>query len=455
MARMLDTVYDSSVGKRALSIGRNMTVGYHTARFLMDLRWLGLEVIEAPTLVLFREGPGAMWEGLGKGKNAGKQPMFLGTDVSESMRTNYAWWLAQSDPGAMLRTRERYILSIVRRYQNQEYPRALGAYIRALEKVGGESADLATAIKAFDGGDTKAWLARLDTDWELAAKRGKTLGKGDAERLFKPWLDKGIISAKEYDEFLKANRYVGHPLIDAELARIADPRLEPLLDRLAAINEQGWNDAARLVFGQTDRSNAQRLANHPLLYWPISYQIKATKWLAGLLFDRSFGIDTGAGGAVTLGILHEQHKERMRTDPQYAEAMVSNPTLLFFAQMFFPIAPWDLGVGLSPFTRLAYAALTQEPGEGYQRNIFAVGPGYTYFNLLPRLLYEQSKEGSWAQGAGGIVGGLASGAQRFYPYSVPIAPKNPSEMAQVAQQTYGAEPLPPVPPYSVPENRYP
>lgn len=427
MASLVDGLYSSGAGRKAHGMGRGLTVFYHMARFLIDLRWLGLEVVEAPTLTLFQEGPAAMIEGLGKGKHAGSMPMFMGRDALETSRTAWAWWLSQSDPGALLRTREKYLLSIVRRRQMQEFP-------RALREAASKSPDLAAAIKAFDGGDEMAYLKRLDTDWELAASRGQELKPADAKRLFEPWYDRGIISQKELDELLKAKRYTGHPAIDRELSTLAEPWMRPLIDRLGFLNEQGWNDAARLIFGQTDRSNVQRLANHPLLYWPVSYQLKAAKWLGGLLFDRAFGIDTGSGGAVTLGMVHQQHLDRMRTDEQYANTVTGNPTLLFFAQMMFPIAPWDMGVGLSPFTRLAISQLTADDAtEGYRRNVFSVGAGYTYFSMLPRLFYEQSKPGSWGQQAG-ILGDVFEAGQRWSPYSVPVAPKSTSELYQAEVQ---------------------
>jgi hypothetical protein len=313
-----------------------------------------------------------------------------------------------------------------------------------------KSPDLRLAVKAFDNGDEMAYLKRLDADWELASKRGQPLDEAAAKRLFTPLFERGVIGQKELDELLKAKRYTGHPAIDRELANLTEPWARPLMERLMVINEQGWNDAARLIFGQVDRSNVQRLMNHPLLYWPISYQIKATKWLAGLLFDRAFGIDTGAAGAVTLGMIHQQHKDRMLNDPEYATAVSSNPTLLFFAQMLFPIAPWDMGVGLSPFTRLAISAMTAEDEtEGYRRNVFSVGPGYTYYSLLPRLFYEQSKPGSWGDSAG-LVGDLFRAGQRFAPYSIPVAPRSTSELYNAERQVAQGATYQPQPPLGSP-----
>ena len=443
MAKLVDWAYDTAAGRKASTMGKGITVFYHVARFLMDLRWLGLEVIEAPTLTFFQEGPGAMIEGLNRGKNASKSPMLMGRDLEASMRSQYSWWLAQSDPGANIRTRERFLLAIVRRRQESEFP-------RALREAMARSEDLRLAVKAFDNGDEMAYLRRLDADWELASKRGQPLDDATAERLFRPLYERGVINEKELAEFLKAKRYTGHPAIDREMANLTEPWARPLMERLMVINEQGWNDAARLIFGQVDRSNVQRLMNHPLLYWPVSYQIKATKWLAGLLFDRAFGIDTGAAGAVTLGMIHQQHKDRMLNDPEYARAVSENPTLLFFAQMLFPIAPWDMGVGLSPFTRLAISAMTAEDEtEGYRRNVFSVGPGYTYYSLLPRLFYEQSKPGSWGDNAG-LVGDLFRAGQRFAPYSVPVAPKSTSELYNAEQQVAQGATYQPQPPLGSP-----
>lgn len=447
VARFIEQVYDSGIARRLHEETRGLTVSYHNWRFLMDIRWLGLEVTEAPTLVAFREGPAVLLEGLGRGPDAGRRPLFVGMEASERMRTNYAWWLAQSDPGALLRTRERFILAMVRRKQEQEFP-------RIMRDMAAKDPSLAAAVRAWGGGDPMSWLRELDADWELAARRGKVIaGVKDRERLFRPWLERGSISKDEYDGLMKSGRYVGHPLIDAELARVADPRIGAMLQRLEAINEMAWNDSAALVFGQVDRSNIQRFLNSPLLYWPLSYQIKATKWLGGLLFDRAFGVDTGAGGATLLGLIHEEHKHRMATDEQYATRVSQDPTLLFFAQMLMPIAPWDIGVGLSPLTRAGLAVLTEDdPTEGYRRNIFAIGPGYTLFQLLPRLLYEQGKEGSWAQ-QGGIVEEAVDRLQRLAPYSVPVAPSRQSELTSVERQTYGGQPPAPAP-FQPPADRY-
>jgi hypothetical protein len=171
------------------------------------------------------------------------------------------------------------------------------------------------------------------------------------------------------------------------------------------------------VFGQVDRSNVQRLMNHPLLYWPISYQIKATKWLAGLFLDRMGGYDTGAGGAVTLGAIWETHRDNLQNDPDYHRFLEENGELLFFASMLVPITPWDIGVSLSPWTRIGLEMATNGSSPtGYARNIFSVGPFYSYLQLGPRLIRERAEHDA------GPFGEAARVVQRAFPVSINMPP---------------------------------
>ena len=56
--------------------------------------------------------------------------------------------------------------------------------------------------------------------------------------------------------------------------------------------------------------------------------------------------------------------------------------------------------------------------------------------------------------AGRVVGQRpAQAGQRFFPYSVPVAPKAGSQLDAAAMQTYGDQALPPVPPPTVPTTR--
>lgn len=443
-ARYVVSLYDSP---RARAISRNragLVQIYHQYRFLLDARWLALEMIEAPTLTLFREGPGALMEALGwkvdglkvtrKSGAELSKPLFLGLDDLSRQRADFAWWTASTNPGLNLRYRENYINGLVKHGQISDFP-------DVLRDMAMRDPEIAQTMRAL--GDTpKDWLERLNNSWELYSALSRKLNPDEAAAVYGPRLKDGTINQVEYDKLLKAAakdgyHYVSIPAFEQEIAAAAgNPILAPVMQRMKFLTEQAWNDAAQLIYGQVDRSNIQRLLNHPLLYWPLSYQIKAAKWLAGLLFDRFMGVDTGSLGALTLDRIHQMHQQQYQQDADYRQFFEDNKTLLFVASMLFPVTPFDIGVGLSPFTRLAVGTATgalglDDPldpeGSQYRRNIFAIGPGYTYYSLFPRLGYEMGKSPN------PIVSGVGQGINRFFPYQITVGPKSSSQQTQQTQ----------------------
>jgi hypothetical protein len=138
-------------------------------------------------------------------------------------------------------------------------------------------------------------------------------------------------------------------LLDAEDLQV----MQPLLNALYEANEQMWKDVNRLYHGNPERNTLERLTNSYWLYWPISYQIKATKWLAGAMLDGSFGHNNNALLAGRYAVWQEQHQERMKNNPAYAAMFKENPDLWFAAGMVLPITPGDIGASLSRPVRLA------------------------------------------------------------------------------------------------------
>ena len=207
--------------------------------------------------------------------------------------------------------------------------------------------------------------------------------------VYKPFLDSGIISKVEYDEAVATRRHTPDSEIQKAIDSITDPRMAPLLDRVAFLNDQFWSDAAELHFGQTSRSNMQRLFNHPLLWWPASYMVHATKWLGGILFERMGGRDTGALGAWTLAQVHQQHAENWIADPEYRQFFMDHPTLMFMAEMLIPLTPYGMGVSLSPITRGMLgvgAEIVTGVENPYTRNITDWGPLQTFGSTIPRFI---------------------------------------------------------------------
>ena len=394
-----------------------VTVLYHAWRFLMDVRWLAMEFVEMPVLVASKEGPGALMEAVRLQRGAEPGLLFTQGNPLEKMMDDWAWWAAESASGGYMRWRENGVMAIAKRNGER-------GMVEELERMARADPRLAALVRA--NGDTpKSYLQKLDRDFRIMATRGQKLEEPQMRQLLQSYLDEGTITPNELEKMVADGRWVGHPGLESAIAHADDPVTRALLRRLNVISEQAWSDASQLIFGQADRSNVQRLLNHPLLYWPISYQIKATRWLAGFLTDRAFGVEMGAGPLVTLGSIHEAHKDLIANDPEAQQFFKDNETLLFVAQMLIPITPMDIGVSLSPFTRLAYSMMfgtdvgAQEP---YRRNILAVGSGYSAFELYPRLLAEQAE----GEGLGAELAGRASMA---FPRTIQVKPST-STLAQ-------------------------
>jgi hypothetical protein len=463
--RYVESLYDTPRFRKWAGRRRALIQQYHTYRFLLDARWLALEEIEAPTLTFFRNGIHATLDAMGLSMEGGAllrgkqvQPFLMGFDDFSKLREQFAWWASPTYVGGQVRYRWNYITTMVKNSQLNEFPKVMLQMARRDES-------LARVLRAM--GDTpEQWLDKLNDSWELYSAMGKQIDEPTARRLYEPRLKDGTINQSEFDKLIEQARseeyqYVSIPAFEKEIAEsIGNPVLAPMMQRLKFMSEQAWNDATQVIYGQTNRSNVQRLMNHPLLYWPISYQIKATKWLAGLLFDQAFGVDTGSFGALTLDRLHAEHQRRYQEDPEYRQFFKDNDTLLFVASMMFPVTPFDVSVGLSPFTRMAIGAAngilfgTDPEKPQYERNVFAFGPGYTYFELLPRLLYEQRKNaqpGTAQELVTETLGPLA-------PFKVPVGNRSTSGQASAAQRLYedryGTGAVPPTNPFEAPPQRY-
>lgn len=432
MAEIVEAVYESNPVRWASEKMSGLTVAYHVIRFLGDIRWLAMEFLEAPTLLVAREGPQALWDAiqLTRGKKSPELLFGAQGDMQNAM-SRWAFWAAQSDAmatgGRYMRFRENAVFALVARQQQR-------GFVKALEE--GARRDPRLMRMMADAGDSPAqYLRRLDRDWKLLASRQRRdIPEGEMRELLKGYVDEGVITPEEVERAVASGTWTEHPGLSQAIAHADDPVTRTLLRRFEVMTSQTVDDASQLIFGQVDRSNIQRLLNHPLLYWPISYQIKATKWLGGLLLDRVAGFETGAGGMVTMGTIWEANKQALWNDPKYHQFLEDNQEALFFLSMLLPITPWDMGVSLSPWTRLALHAVTEgDPAAGYQRNIFSVGPFYSYTQLFPRLIRERSEQ------VAGPLGDIARQGQRFLPVSVNLPPASgpPRGTPQLQPGTFG------------------
>jgi hypothetical protein len=164
--------------------------------------------------------------------------------------------------------------------------------------------------------------------------------------------------------------------IDADLAAaIAEsPNLAQVLDHLGQVNKDLWADIRSTFYGNPNRSRAERVLNSYLLFWPLSYQVKSTKWFARVLFDRAGGLPTNALGAITLDRMAETHNRLLATDPEYRDWFERHDTLVFTAQMLFPVSFESTGVSLNPALRSVFFDRTKAAME--------IGPIYTFNRVI-------------------------------------------------------------------------
>jgi GNAT superfamily N-acetyltransferase len=205
--------------------------------------------------------------------------------------------------------------------------------------------------------------------------------------------------AKEIDRMLYDYDTAGPKATVEEAARAewsVEERqaLEPLLTKVWQRNHETYTSIVNYFHGNNSRANWERVMNSYWLYWPLSYQLKATKWLFDVMTKGAFGYKTNLAGAAAFDQLMQMHKDRMAHDDAYAKIFVDHPVLWAVAQMLVPITPGDLGVSLSRPVRYAGGALglwgayaqASDPLTA-AANIMVLGPTYTS-ELLQRVARE-------------------------------------------------------------------
>jgi hypothetical protein len=171
-------------------------------------------------------------------------------------------------------------------------------------------------------------------------------------------------------------------VIDQEIAAAMaeNPEMAEVLTRLAEVNKGTWDDVRKVMYGNPERSRAERLLNSYWLYWPLSYQIKATKWFAKVLFDSVGGLKTNASGAWLFNEMATTHQQQLATNPKYQAWFEKHKTLVFMAQMLMPVSFDKVGVSLNPFVRNRFF--------GGSSDVTNIGPIYTLTGLVPDLVSE-------------------------------------------------------------------
>lgn len=335
LARALGATYG------AVTTNKAVTTMYYLFRFGLDLRYHAMNKFE---------------------------PYFLGAGRSALLPT------PENTQGLLGWTKQRILDLSVDGLTDTGYPlsqsRAATAYRSFWKEQPGKLAERMKGLQSEDPALMERALREIaETDPELS----RTIAlMGDTPQ---SWL-------KALDDW--HGRILESSNIDADIAQsIADeiartPALAEVFGRLEQVNTQLWADVRGTFFGNPARSRVERALNSYLLYWPLSYQIKSTKWLMRVLFDRAGGLPTNAGGAFLLDKVMEKHNELLLNDPEYGAWFEDHPTLVFAAQMLMPISWNSIGVSLSPPLRNLFF--------GRSKQIMEIGPVYTVSEFTPQLV---------------------------------------------------------------------
>jgi hypothetical protein len=318
------------------------TTLYFWFRFKMDIRFHAMNFLEGMWLYAGRAG--LLPERL-------KRPLFGMTEEALAARavdamgdTSFPFsrtrmgWAARAFRKEQLARLEEAVIQL-----DKEHP---GIMRKVLRDLAENDPELAQTIKAMD--DTpEGWLRALD-EWHA-----KMLDAADPAAA-----------------------------IDDAIADVAgaSPELAEVLQVIGDANKQLWDDIRHTFYGSAERSRVERWLNSYLLFWPLSYQIKASRWLLRILFDRAGGIRTNSVGAWLYADAARRHQELVMNDPEYQQWLERHKTLLFVAQMLFPITPHSMGVTLNPALRSLFF--------GRRKAIWDIGPIYTLTELLPAMAKE-------------------------------------------------------------------
>lgn len=152
------------------------------------------------------------------------------------------------------------------------------------------------------------------------------------------------------------------------------PAMAEIYGQLSKANKDLWGSVRDTFYGNANRSRAERFLNSYLLFWPLSYQVKSSKWLMRVLFDRAGGLPTNAAGAVILDRAAQAHQQLLATDQEYRDWYEKHPTMVFVAQMLLPITPDSMGVSLNPALRSMFF--------GRSKAFWDIGPIYTVNHVI-------------------------------------------------------------------------
>lgn len=336
---------------------------YHLFRFILDPRYWLMNHFEHVVI-------GTVRDGLGNKTNGMQSPAFNRVSgVGEGLRPDPADVIAAAGEGGG----------------------AKPSYLVDAAETGmfhGNRAVTARIAKTFDAERPESTFRVLEdmeqTDPALVKLR-RDFGAGDnrqlAEILDEQWFNfdqKGVAKTvkQEYAELFANEPQTAQTMAESAL----------IVQRITDANQALYDDLVKTYLGNPNRNTLERVLNSYWLFWPLSYQLKASKWLVRALTQQAFGRDTNALGLYQYGQLREYFTDQLTNNEEFALQFDGQEHLWQTAAMFFPITPEDVGVSLSRPVRTFGSMFfpdwfeptfgTRDPIAGLAYT-FEIGPLYT------------------------------------------------------------------------------
>lgn len=319
VAGMYGSYQKTLVGDTTRLVGKTL---YPIFRFIADPRWWAMNILEADFIAGTRYGASATRiRGAHRAPEATPSLLHRGDGAAKQLDDTFG------DQNGMMWTRGH--AGYISRSFDAARPETTLEALRALPDTDPVLIGLREVIEAHD-----AQSGTIRTPGELV----------DADYV-------QAIDRLLYEVDVKGAKVAVTDEAVAILGHDETSRLMPFLQKVWERNDATHQAITKSLTGNTSRSNLERIGNSYWLYWPLSYQIKATKWLVDIMTNRFMGAKTNLAPAALYAHQVEEHRKRLATDPEYVQMFADSQTMWFAAQMIFPMTPGDMGVSLSRLPR--------------------------------------------------------------------------------------------------------
>jgi hypothetical protein len=315
---------------------------YPLFRFSLDPRWLMLNVMDTKFLTASKDG---YLRAYSKTEQATNAAQFLAGDRTRALNEGEAVSGGiMPDTGGMLTRPSLY-------HELKSFD------VRSAESVGrvlnemGEQSPAIVAVREGFARDAESLKAQADKQFADGAITAEDLAGAQARASHLQNLSTRDMATELNNQLYAQDKKGFDTAFNEQVAQILSKdefdKIRPLVRRVHEVNKQTYADVQSVLHGNANRNSLERLMNSYWFFWPLSYQIKATKWLGDIMLSGAFGHDTNALLAGKYALWQQQQQDRMAKDPSYRAMLARYPELWFVAQMVLPMTPNDIGVSLS------------------------------------------------------------------------------------------------------------